>query len=330
MEFKDYYKVLGIERNAGRQAISRAFRKLARQYHPDVNPGNAEAETHFKEINEAYQVLNDPERRAKYDQLLDLRQRGGGWEELLRQQRSGAPGDGTYTVYTEGVNPEDLGQFSDFFQQLFGGLGGSPFGGRRRGRGAGGPHIEDLLQSHGRTAGGVGEATGDVEGEVEISLEEAFHGATRTVTVPGDERTKSRTIEVKIPRGVRNGQRIRAAGQGRGGDLYLVVRIRPHPAFRRQGDDVTCEIEVPVWTAALGGDARVPTLGDAMTMTIPAGTRDGRTFRLRGQGMPHVRGGGAGDELVKVRLVLPDPVTPRDRELFEEMRRLHETGSGTA
>jgi len=331
MEFKDYYKVLGVERTADQKAISRAFRKLARQHHPDVNPGNAQAEGRFKEINEAYQVLNDPERRAKYDQLLDLRQHGGGWEEVLRQRGAGAPGDGTYTVYTEG-DPEGLGQFSDFFQQLFGGLGGlggAAFGARGRGgrgpgRGARGPSVEDLLRQ------GASAAPQDVEGAVEISLEEAYHGATRTVTIPGEGSTKPRTIEVKIPRGVASGQRIRAAGQAHGGDLYLVVRVQPHPVFTRTEDDLTCEAAVPVWTAALGGQVPVPTLSGTMTMKIPAGTRDGQTFRLRGQGMPHLRGSGAGDELVKVRLALPEPLTPRDRELLEEMRRLHEPQTATS
>jgi len=325
MEFKDYYKVLGVERTADQKAISRAFRKLARQHHPDVNPGNAQAEGRFKEINEAYQVLNDPERRSKYDQLLDLRQHGGGWEELLRQRGAGAPGDGTYTVYTEGT-PEDLGQFSDFFQQLF---GGAPFGARGRGgrgsrRSAGGPSIEDLLQQ------GASAVPRDVEGVVEISLEEAYHGATRTVTIPGDGSEKPRTIEVKIPKGVASGQRIRAAGQAHGGDLYLVVQVQPHPVFTRQEHDLLCEAAVPVWTAALGGQVHVPTLSGTMMMTIPAGTREGQTFRLRGQGMPHLRGSGVGDELVKVRLALPEPLTPRDRELFEEMRRLHEPQAATS
>jgi len=335
MDFKDYYKVLGVERSADQKAISQAFRKLARQHHPDVNPGKPQAEQRFKEVNEAYQVLNDPERRAKYDQVLDLREHGGGWEDLMR---GGAQpgGDGTFTVYGQGMRPEDLGQFSEFFQQLFSGLGGAGMAGgsraggrRRRGCRGSASTIEDLLRQHEAESRPEGRAAGaDVEGPVEITLEEAYRGTTRSVTVPGDAGA-SRTIEVTIPKGVRSGQRIRAAGQGPGGgDLYLVVQISPHPNFTRQGDDLVCEVAIPVWTAALGGVAQVPTLGGQMTMTIPAGSRDGRTFRLRGQGMPHVRGDGAGDELVKVRLALPDPLTPRDRELFEEMRKLHE-GSTT-
>jgi DnaJ-class molecular chaperone len=330
MEFKDYYKILGVDRTADQKAISQAFRKLARQHHPDVNPGNPQAEQRFKEINEAYQALGDPERRAKYDQLLDLRQRGGGWEDLLRRGAGGA-GDGTYTVYG---TPEDLGQFSEFFQQIFGGLGGDIFGdamtggGTRRGR-RGGIDIEDLLKrrASGRTA--QRPSAQDAEATVEISLEEAYAGTTRNVTVPTGGERPGHSIEVTIPRGVRSGQRIRAAGQGQGGDLYLTVHIRPHPMFTRQDDDLVVDVDIPVWVGALGGEVKVPTLQGPVTMKIPAGTQGGQTFRLRGQGMPHLRGGGAGDQLVRVRLTLPQPLTPRDRELLEEMRRLHAAESPT-
>jgi curved DNA-binding protein len=326
MEFKDYYKVLGVERSADQKAISQAFRKLARQYHPDVNQGDKQAEAKFKEINEAYQVLNDPQRRAKYDQVLDLRQRGGGWEDLLRRGAAGG-GDGTYTFYG---SPEDLAQFSDFFQQLFGGAG-FPFapearGGERRSGRRRGFRIDDLFgqRGSGPAAAEPRAMATDVEGTVEITLEEAYRGTSRTVTVPGGGGTEAHSIEVTIPRGVRSGQRIRAAGQGQGGDLYLTVQIVPHPIFTRLEDDVLCEVSVPVWTAALGGKVDVPTLGGNVTMTVPQGTPEGRTLRLKGQGMPHLRGGGAGDELVKIRLALPHPLTKRDRELFEEMRREHE------
>jgi curved DNA-binding protein len=323
MEFKDYYKILGVERNADQKAISQAFRKLARQHHPDVNPGKPQAEARFKEINEAYQVLNDPEKRAKFDQLLDLRERGGGWEDLLRRG-AGQGGGGTYTIYG---SPDDLGgQFSDFFQQLFGDLAAKQGGtvrnqGRRGGRRrSGGFNVEDLLRQE-----TVGEAVPqDVEGTVEISLEEAYQGTKRTVTVPAVGARQAHTIEVTIPRGVRDGQRIRVAGQGQGGDLYLTVQIRPHAVFTRQDDDIIYEAPVPVWIAALGGEIQVPTLGGSVAMKIPPGTLGGQTLRLRGQGMPHVRGEGAGDQLVKIRLMLPEPLTARDRELLEEMRRQHE------
>jgi len=342
MEFKDYYKILGVPRNADEKAIRQAFRRLARQHHPDVNPGKKDAENKFKEINEAYQVLNDKERRAKYDQVLEMREHGGGWEDILRGagrrssagDAAGGPGErdgGTFRVYTSG----DPGQFSEFFEQLFGGLGGGAFGeggfggGSRRGRGrtagGAGTTIEDLLRQQ-QTA----QPRGDVEGAVLITLEEAFHGTTRTVTIPAADGRPARTLDITIPAGVRSGQRIRAAGAGHAGDVYLHVEVQPHPVFIRDGNDVACDVEVPVWTAALGGDVQAPTLGGPVTLTIPAGTRDGQVLRLRGRGMPRVRGGGAGDELVRVRLALPRPLTDRDRALFEEMRRLHESTAPTA
>ncbi len=322
MEFKDYYKVLGVERSADQKAISQAFRRLARQYHPDVNkdPGAAER---FKEINEAYQALGDPEKRAKYDQLLDLHQRGGHWEDLLR--RGAGRDGGTYTVYGA---PEDLGEFSEFFQQLFGDLGGGLFGGMfgpggaRRGpgrRGGARGRAFDLDDLPRRGAAG----SQDAAATLELGLEEAFHGGRRTVVVPAADGGERR-LEVTIPPGVRDGQRLRLAGQGPGGgDLYLTVRLRPHPVFTLQGDDLGSEVAVPVWVAALGGEVAVPTLRGPVRMRIPAGTQGGRTFRLRGQGMPRAQGG-AGDQLVKVRLALPEPLTPRDRELFDEVRRQHE------
>jgi curved DNA-binding protein len=223
-------------------------------------------------------------------------------------------------------SPEDLAEFSEFFRQLFGGgLGGfgDAFGQTGRGgrRGGSTSTMEDLLREG---AAGPEAAGQDLQGTVEISLEEAFHGTRRTVSIPGVGGRPARTIEVTIPPGVRDGQLIRAAGQGHGGDLYLTVRILPHPVFTRQGDDLVCEVDVPVWVAALGGEVKVPTLSGSVSMKIPPGTQSGRVFRLRGQGMPRLRSKGAGDELVRVRLVLPDPLTPRDWELFEEMRRLHE------
>lgn len=330
MEFKDYYKILGVPRNADEKAIRQAFRQLARHYHPDVNK-DKNAETRFKEINEAYQVLNDKERRAKYDQVLEMREHGGGWEDILRGAGAGPGRDGsTFRVYTSG----DPGQFSEFFEQLFGGFGAGGFGenvfgtGGRRGRGrtragaGAGVDLEDLLRQQ-----QAAQTPADVEGTVEVTLEEAFGGTKRTVMVPAADGRPARSLDITIPAGVRSGQRIRAAGAGHRGDLYLRVEVLPHPVFTRDGDDIVTTADVPVWTAALGGEVQAPTLGGRVTVTVPAGTREGRTFRLRGRGMPHVRGGGAGDELVRVRLTLPQPLTERDRQLFEEMRRLHDAAT---
>ena len=327
MEFKDYYKTLGVPRNADEKTIRQAFRRLARQHHPDVNPNDkTNAEQRFKEINEAYQVLNDAERRAKYDQVLELREHGGGWEDILRGAGAGAGREGgSFRVYTSG----DPGQFSEFFEQLFGGLGGgfgeSVFGGGRRGRsragGAGGGiNLEDLLRQQQEAQ----PAPADVEGTAEITLEDAYRGTKRTIVVPEADGRPARSLDIAIPAGVRSGQRVRAAGAGHDGDVYLRVEVAQHPIFSRDGDDITCAVEVPVWIAALGGEVQAPTLGGPVSLKVPAGTRDGQVFRLRGRGMPHLRGGGAGDELARMRLSLPRPLTDRDRELFEEMRKLHE------
>ncbi len=292
MEFKDYYSILGVPRNADQKAIAAAYRKLARKHHPDVNRQDPTAEEKFKAVNEAHQALSDPEKRARYDQVLDLRQRGGAsWEEILRGAPGGrqtAPGGWTFTV--EGEDAEGLG-FSDFFRQIFGQAAGGP------------PRTQ---------------AREDLAGEVEISLEEAFRGTVRTV------RVGSRSVEVTIPKGIESGRRLRLRGQGgaRGGDLYLEVRVAPHRLFERKGDDLHVEVPVTVSEATLGAEIQVPTLEGAVAMTLPAGTQSGQQLRLRDQGMPRLGGSGRGDEFVHVTIAVPRRLSARERELFEELRRL--------
>jgi curved DNA-binding protein len=302
-EFKDYYAVLGVAPDADEQAIKQAYRKLARQYHPDVNPGDKQAEERFKEINEAYQALSDPERRRKYD---DLRRQYQHW-----QQRGGTgpfnwdqwqvrPGE---RVYTRTVSPEDLedlfggaAPFSDFFSAIFGDV-------RDRGR-ATGPR-------RGR----------DLDLPVEITLEEAFHGTTRTLQLDG------RRLEARIPPGVRSGSRVRLAGQGNPGaaggppgDLYLVVQVAPHPQFERDGDDLTTVVPVDIYTAAVGGEVRVPTLDGAVLLKIPPRTQADTVFRLRGKGMPRLeRPSERGDLYARVRLVLPDDLSERELAALREL-----------
>jgi curved DNA-binding protein len=317
MEYKDYYKILGVDKNATEKEIKSAFRKLARQYHPDVNPDDPQAEARFKEINEAYEVLGDPEKRAKYDQL------GADWQ---RWQRSGGqPGDFDWSRWTTAPGggrvhvrygtPEDLedlfgdgSPFSDFFTSIFGGLGGT-----RRTGGRGG------FEGFDRPRRGQ-----DLEHEVEISLAEAYHGTTRLLTKDG------RRMEVKIPPGAKTGTRVRMRGEGgsgvsggQSGDLYLKVRVARDPRFERKGDSLYVTVPVDLYTAVLGGEVRVPTLAGDVNLKIPAGSQNGQTFRLRGKGMPKLRQPAEhGDLYARLDVSVPTKLTPKQRELFEQLRRL--------
>ena len=314
VEYKDYYKTLGVSKNASTEDIKKAYRKLARQYHPDVNKG-VEAERRFKEVNEANEVLSDPEKRRRYDQI------GPEWARY--QNAPGAGNGGFQWVYTgqpggHGLNGEDLGDFSDFFRTLFGGVGGL--------------NAEDLF--HGRTGRRSRVAPGaDLESEVEVTLADAYRGSERALEVR-EEHGKPRTLTVKIPAGVRDGQRIRLSGQGGAGasggprgDLYLKVRVRPHPLFARDGDDLRMDLPVALHEALIGGEVTVPTLKGRVTLRIPPDTQNGRTIRLAGQGMPRGGGpwarsdatGGAGDLYVTVKVVLPTKLSEDERESIRKI-----------
>jgi curved DNA-binding protein len=306
MEYKDYYKILGVERKASPEEIKHAYRKLAMQYHPDRNPGDKAAEEKFKEINEANQVLSDSEKRARYDQLgssYSRWQQAGGapggfnWEDWVAQSQ----GQGGQRVEYGDLN--DIfgeGGFSDFFTQIFGGMGGTRTQTRRTARPA---------------------RPRDVEYQLSITLQEAYHGATRTVQVD------DRRMEVKLPAGAKTGTRVRMAGAapagqgGQRGDLYLVLDVAPDPRFERNGDDLTTEVSVDLYTAVLGGQVNVPTPGGEVLLTIPAGTQPGQTFRLAGRGMPKLRSSQEhGDLMARVKVRLPRNLTPEQRELFERLR----------
>lgn len=314
MEYKDYYKILGVGKNATEKEIKAAFRKLARKHHPDVNPDDPRAEERFKEINEAYEVLGDPEKRKKYDQL------GADWYRW--QQAGGRPGDFNWSQWAAGGpgqrvhvrygTPEDLedlfgggSPFSDFFTSIFGGMGGS-----RRGNG---------FDFSARPQRGQ-----DLEYEVEISLSEAYHGTTRLVTKDG------RRLNVKIPAGAKTGTKVRMRGEGgsgsgggEAGNLYLKVKVAPDPRFERKGDNLYTTVPVNLYTAVLGGQVRVPTLAGEVNLKIPAGSQNGQTFRLRGKGMPKLgKSGQYGDLYAKLDVQLPRRLTPKQRELFEQLRRL--------
>jgi curved DNA-binding protein len=309
MEYKDYYKILGVDRNASEKEIKKAYRKLARKHHPDVNPGDEGAEERFKEINEAHEVLSDPDKRKKYDQLgaswRQYRSTGGDPRGFDWGQWYAQPGGGG--VHVEYADLSDLfgggGGFSDFFSAIFGGMG--------RGRGA-------AWNMGGQPRAASGQ---DFEQEVEITLEEAFSGTTRVLQKDG------RRLEVKIPAGVRTGSKVRMRGEGgegfgggTKGDLYLRVRVLPHRSLERKGDDLHCELPVDLYTAILGGEVKVPTLKGGAMLRIPPETQGGKTFRLKGQGMPRLKDNEKrGDLYAKVRVKVPENLSERERELFTEL-----------
>jgi curved DNA-binding protein len=310
---RDYYDVLGVSRDAGPDEIQQAYRQLARKNHPDVNkdPG---AEERFKEINEAYSALSDPNTRKKYDRFgEDFRHVPDDWEE-----RVGAGVGGRGRAGGERRGPWTTSE-SDF-----GGFGGGGFGGA--GGAYGGVDIEDLLGGMfgGRGRGRAGPVAGaDQEAELPLTVEEAYRGGRREITLNGPD--GPRTYTVNIPPGVTDGKRIRLAGEGgRGmgdgppGDLYLVVRLLPHPLFRVRGKDILVDLRLAPWEAALGATVPVATPGGESKVTVPAGTSTGRRLRLRGEGMP-ARSGQPGDVIAEVKIMVPPRLTDRERELFSQL-----------
>lgn len=311
MDYQDYYKVLGVNKNATEKEIKAAYRKLARQYHPDVNQDDPQAETRLKEINEAYEVLGDTKKRATYDQL------GPDWQ---RWQKSGQAGGfdwggwanaGDPRVRVQYNNVDDMfggggGGFSDFFTSIFG--GGSP--GTRRSR---------SYEYGSRPQSGQ-----DIEQDITISLTEAHNGTTRYVRKDG------RRLEVKIPAGAKTGTKVRMRGEGhpapRGGqpgDLYLKVKVADDPRFERKDDDLHATVKIDLFTAVLGGQVPVPTISGEVALKIPAGSQNGQSFRLRGKGMPKLRQPNHfGDLYIQLDVRLPTDLTPRQKELFEQLRKL--------
>jgi len=313
MEYKDYYKILGLDKTAKEADIKSAYRRLARKYHPDVNPGKPEAEEKFKEVNEAYQVLSDPEKRQKYDQFgsqwQQYRSAGGSPEDFnwgpWRSQPSG--GTSYRTVSQEELNQMfgGMGGFSDFFETLFGGFG---MGG------------VSSKASHQPGAGTTrrGTASRDVQHEVEITLEEAFSGTKRLLQFEGGKR-----IEASIPPGVDTGSRVRLSGQAGGADLFLRVVVLPHAVFTRKGSDLYTRVPVDFYTAALGGEVSVPTLTGAVRLTIPENTDSGKVFRLKELGMPGLKSPQTrGNLYATVEVHLPKHLTPAEKDKIRELRNM--------
>lgn len=301
MEYKDYYKTLGVERNTTPEEIKKTFRKLAMKHHPDRNRGNKEAEEKFKDINEAYEVLSDPQKRARYDQLGDSysqwQARGENPGNFNWKDWSSASGRGGQGAQVEMGDLNDLfgGGFSDFFSSIFGGM---PTSTRHQTRGSSRPL--------------------SYQQQIEITLKEAYHGTQRTFQV------EQRRIEVKIPAGARTGTKVRVAGggPGQGSDLYLVVQVVPESRFTLDGVDLTTEVKVDLFTAILGGSVVVSTLAGNVTLTIPAGTQSGQVFRLVGRGMPQLRSPQTfGNLYVKVKVEIPKSLNATQRELFEKLRK---------
>ena len=326
MEFKDYYSTLGVTKASTDKEIKQAYRKLARKHHPDVNPGDKGAESKFKEINEAYEVLGDPAKRKKYDELganwraYEQAEAQGGPNPFAGQWGGGGQGGGFRTMTQEEMEEMfgDQNPFSDFFTTFFGGSGG--FGGGEARRGGGG------AGTRGRARQRPGR---DVEHEIELSLEDAYQGTTRRLSLKHDGH--SRTVDVRIPSGVSDGSRVRISGEGehgvggaQSGDLYLRVRLATHPEFERKGRDLYVKVPIPATTAVLGGEAEVRTLsGKAVRLRIPPLTQNGQVFRLKGYGMPKVgKPDDTGDLYARVEVQLPTEISPAEREHWEALAKL--------
>jgi molecular chaperone DnaJ len=332
MASKNYYDILGVKRDASEKEIKQAYRRLARRYHPDVNPGDKSAEAKFKEINEAHEVLSDKEKRQKYDRFGDQWQYADQFAQAGRQQSPNwdfAPGGGRFQ-YSSG----DMGDLDSLFDELFGGT-------RSR-------------TSHRQPRSGRGR---DLESPIEVTLEEAYSGTSRTISLQFEEPCTAcqgsgriqnlpcstcrgagvipslKHLEVKIPAGVNNGSRVRIAGKGQpgynggaSGDLYLVISVKPHPTLVRHGDNLHADIAVPLTVAVLGGEVQVPTPRSKLALKIPPETQNGRVFRLAGQGMPHLGKATRGDLLAKVNIILPTKLSEKEKELFRQLNAIRSAG----
>ncbi len=319
-DFKDYYDILGVSKTASADEIKRAFRKLARKYHPDVNPGDAKAEAKFKEVNEANEVLSDPDKRKKYDQF------GRYWQQA---GRGGGPTPGSADY--GGFDFSDYGSFDEFINELLGrfgtGFGGSPGGGRSY-RSSGSPYGSGGFGGTSSGFGGAGtsfdpraaNANFDQEANISLTMSEAFKGTQKKLRIGGD------VVEVRIPPGAKPGSKIRLRGKGQmnpyskqRGDVYLVVSIQPHPFFQFEGDNLTCEVPIAPDEAVLGAKVDVPTPDGSVTVNVPAGIRSGQSLRLKGKGWVKPKGKRT-DQLVKILIDTPKQVSSDEKALYEQIQ----------
>ncbi len=324
MAHKDYYDILGVKRNASEKEIKQAYRRLARKYHPDVNPSDKSGETKFKQINEAYEVLSDKGSRKKYEQFGDQWQYADQFAQAGRQQTPSWNFGERHGATSFSFSEDDFGSL---FDELLGGTR---------------TYTRQAQPRRGR----------NIESPLEVTLEEAYHGTSRTLSLQAEEPcstcqgsgrirntlcstchgagmvARMKRLEIKIPPGVNNGSRVRIPGKGQpgyggaSGDLYLLISVKPHRLFERKDDDLYVEVAVPLTTAMLGGEVQVPTLKGKLALKIPPETQNGRVFRLAGQGMPHLGNSSRGYILAKVNIALPSKLSPQEKELFRQLNEL--------
>jgi len=325
MEYKDYYKILGVDKKASQEEITKAYKKLARKYHPDLNPNDPTAENKFKDVNEAHEVLKDPEKRKHYDAL------GPNWQHGQNFQ----PPPGYENVHFEfrgdsrgGFDMGGMGGFSDFFETIFRDFGS-------RGHGYHGPDAQNF--KGGPFSGARASFRGqDAEATLDLTLEEAYQGGQKSITLQeqvigpdGRPRVQTKTLNVNVPSGIKDGNKIRLTGQGspgRGsgsaGDLYLKVRIAPHPLFKVDGNNIIYDLSLAPWEAALGTTVRVPTLEGEVQMNIPAGVSSGQKMRIKGKGLG--RGAAKGDQLVRIMIKAPSNLTQEEKGLWQKLSEVSE------
>jgi curved DNA-binding protein len=336
MDYKDYYKILGVAKNATQDEIKKAYRKLARQYHPDANPGNKQAEEKFKEIGEAYEVLKDPDKRSRYDQL------GANWKQFSRAGSQGWPGgtgQGQSRVYNFNGGSFDFGDlgsgFSDFFEMffgrgsddrystIFGNMGQAGSQGRSTSGAQGGDQGRRTFWRNNAPQKGQ-----DYQYQLEITLREAYFGTQRALSLKKD--MKVRTVTVKVPKGVKEGGKIRVKGEGgtgsgggESGDLYFAVKILPHPFYIVRDSDLYCEVPVTITEAISGANINIPTFSGPLSVKLPPNTQTGKSLRLKGKGMPKIKGEGFGDLYAKVKVVIPENLTDEQKKRFDSFAKIY-------